>query len=193
MGPVWLAWTVVRAPVPAPAPVATLTLGVTEAGVALVCFGAAGGSVRTRLAEAGRRLGVQPREDAERAGQAATELADYLAGRRRAFDQPVDWRLTHGDQYEVLRTLYQQVGYGETITYGELAVRSGAYPTERGAGQAARRVGAIMGSNPIPVIVPCHRVLAADGLGGFGGGLPSKTWLLDLEGALPPTLDLEFS
>lgn len=182
----WLAWTVVAAPVPLRA----LTLGVTEAGVVLVCFGAGTGAVRAQLAEAGRRLDVTPVEDAERAGPIAAELADYLAGRKKTFDAPIDWRLTHGDQQVVLRRLYDDVGYGETVTYGELAVRSGAYATERGAGQAARRVGAIMGSNPVPVIVPCHRVLAANGLGGFGGGLESKRWLLDLEGALPPMLDL---
>jgi methylated-DNA-[protein]-cysteine S-methyltransferase len=81
------------------------------------------------------------------------------------------------------------VGYGETVSYGELAARSGAFHGERG-GIGARRVGSIMGSNPLPVVVPCHRVVAADGLGGFGGGLEVKRWLLALEGALPPTLDL---
>jgi methylated-DNA-[protein]-cysteine S-methyltransferase len=182
----WLAWTVVEAPVPLRA----LTLGVTEVGVVLICFGAGTGAVRAQLAAAGRRLEVTPVEDAERAEPAATELADYLARHKKTFDAPIDWRLTHGDQQVVLRTLYEDVSYGETITYGELAVRSGAYATELGAGQAARRVGAIMGSNPVPVIVPCHRVLAANGLGGFGGGLESKRWLLDLEGAQPPMLDL---
>ena len=182
----WLAWTAIEAPVPLRA----LTLGVTEAGVALVCFGAGTGAVRAQLAEAGRRLGVTPVEDDQLAEPAAAELAEYLAGRTKVFDAPVDWRLTHGDQQVVLRRLYDDVSYGETITYGRLAVRSGAYATERGPGQAARRVGVIMGSNPIPVIVPCHRVLAADGLGGFGGGLESKRWLLNLEGALPPMLDL---
>jgi methylated-DNA-[protein]-cysteine S-methyltransferase len=194
----WFSWTVVRAPVPAPEPIAALTVGVTEEGVALVCFGAGGAAHRAQLAEAGRRLGVNVGEPARADGgpvaEVAAQLTDYLAGRRRSFDHPVDWRLTHGDQLTVLSTLYRQVGYGQTITYGELAVRSAAYRTEPrvGArpGQAARRVGAIMGSNPLPVIVPCHRVLAADSLGGFGGGLDTKRWLLGLEGVLPPTLDL---
>jgi methylated-DNA-[protein]-cysteine S-methyltransferase len=183
-------WTTVPAPASAPRPIDVLTVGVTEAGVALVCFGAGAGA-RRQLAEAGRRLGVDPVRDEAGTADAKAELADYLGGRRRAFDLPIDWRLTSGDQHTVLATLYREVGYGETTTYGELAVGSGAYRTDH-LGHAARRVGAIMGSNPVPVIVPCHRVLAADGLGGFGGGLPAKRWLLELEGALPPTLDLSW-
>ncbi|HEY2206562.1 MAG TPA: methylated-DNA--[protein]-cysteine S-methyltransferase [Pseudonocardia sp.] len=192
---VGLAWTVVPAPDPAaPAALRALTLAVTEHGVALVHFGSAaadGGAAagRRAVADAGRRLGVEPVADPERCASVAGELSEYLAGRRRRFDQPVDWRLTSGDQRTVLTALHAGVGYGATVTYGELAVRSGAYRSEH-RGLAARRVGAIMGSNPVPVVVPCHRVLAADGLGGFGGGLPAKRWLLELEGALPPTLDL---
>ena len=86
----------------------------------------------------------------------------------------------------VLRTLADTVGYGETITYGELAKRSGT-------GVPARAIGAVMGANPVPIIIPCHRVVASDGLGGYSGGEPgqgseTKRWLLEHEGALPPTL-----
>jgi methylated-DNA-[protein]-cysteine S-methyltransferase len=182
---VWFAWS----EVPAPRPIGALTVGVTEVGVALVCFGSAS-VARRQLEISARRLGAEPEVDAARTEPVTTELAEYLAGRRTTFDHPVDWRLTTGDQRTVLTTLYDSVGYGKTTTYGELVVRSGAYRGERGPGQAARRVGAIMGSNPVPVIVPCHRVLAADGLGGFGGGLETKRWLLGLEGSLPPMLDL---
>jgi len=93
----------------------------------------------------------------------------------------------------VLRTLFDSVGYGETVSYGALARRVG--PDSFGASPPtrvpARVVGQIMGSNPIPVVVPCHRVIAADGLGGYSGGTGTevKRWLLTLEGALPPTLD----
>jgi methylated-DNA-[protein]-cysteine S-methyltransferase len=185
MADMWMACT----GLPVPGPIGALTVGVTEAGVALVCFGA-DAATRRRVDEAARRLGAERVSDPVRASLAAEELAEYLAGRRRAFDVPVDWRLTSGDQRVVLSTLFDTVGYGETVTYGELAARSGAYPAQH-LGLAARRVGTIMGSNPVPVIVPCHRVLAADGLGGFGGGLAAKRWLLDLEEALPPTLDLD--
>lgn len=84
----------------------------------------------------------------------------------------------------MLATLHDTVHYGETITYGELAARSRA-------GAGARGVGSIMGSNPVPLIVPCHRVLAAGGLGGFGGGVAVKRWLLALEGVLPAELGID--
>ena len=93
----------------------------------------------------------------------------------------------------MLQTLHRTVGYGKTVTYGELATRSGVF--EDGPGEhalAARAVGSIMGSNPVFLLVPCHRVVAADGIGGFGGGplgMEVKRWLLTLEGVLAPTLD----
>ena len=87
--------------------------------------------------------------------------------------------------------LFDSVGYGETVSYGTLARKAGL--ADDGAFLPARAVGQIMGSNPIPLIVPCHRVVAADGLGGYSGGtgLEVKRWLLTFEGAIPPTLDWE--
>jgi methylated-DNA-[protein]-cysteine S-methyltransferase len=117
--------------------------------------------------------------------RAVAQLREYFAGERRVFDVPLDWSLTRGSQRRVLGTLFATVGYGETVTYGELAARS-----ELGSAYtAARGVGAIMGSNPLPVVVPCHRVMAADGLGGFGGGRATKEWLLAHEGVLTGALD----
>src|SRR5690348_8255315 len=116
---------------------------------------------------------------------AVAQLREYFAGGRRVFDVPLDWSLTRGSQRRVLETLFTTVGYGATATYGELAARS-----ELGSAHtAARGVGAIMGSNPLPVVVPCHRVMAADGLGGFGGGRATKEWLLAHEGVLTVALD----
>ena len=112
-------------------------------------------------------------------------MREYLAGERRAFDVPLDWSLTAGSQRRVLTALYETVPFGATATYGELVVAGGLGREYT----AARGVGAIMGSNPIPVVVPCHRVMAADGLGGFGGGRATKEWLLALEGVLTPALD----
>jgi methylated-DNA-[protein]-cysteine S-methyltransferase len=191
-----LNWTVV------PAPFGALTIGVTAEGLALVAFGDDPG-VAARAAE---RLGEsdlagvqsssqgleavrRPREPCEddATAEAARQVREYLAGERRAFDVPLDWRLTAGSQRRVLEALYATVGYGATVTYGELAGRAGL----GGGHTAARGVGAIMGSNPLPVVVPCHRVLAADGLGGFGGGRATKEWLLALEGVLTPALDFE--
>jgi methylated-DNA-[protein]-cysteine S-methyltransferase len=173
-----LAWTVLAAP----APIGALTVGVTGAGLALVAFGDAPEAARRAAA----RLGEQPVPDRSATAQASTQLAEYLGGGRRAFDLPLDWRLTRGSQRRVLQALHETVPFGATVTYGELAARA-----ELGtAYTAARGVGAIMGSNPLPVVVPCHRVLAADGLGGFGGGRATKEWLLALEGVLTATLDL---
>jgi len=82
----------------------------------------------------------------------------------------------------VLSALYEGVPFGSLISYGDLGARAGD-PT------AARVVGEAMAANPYPIVVPCHRVVASDGLGGFGGGLDMKRWLLAHEGVLPPMLD----
>jgi methylated-DNA-[protein]-cysteine S-methyltransferase len=177
-GRVALAWQVI----PAPAAVAALTVGVTERGIALVAFGD-----RPDLARrAAQRLGEPLVADQAATAAACTQLREYLDGARKHFDLPLDWRLTSGTQHTVLRALYETVPFGATVTYGELAARAGL----GSAHTAARGVGAIMGSNPIPVVVGCHRVLAADGLGGFGGGRAVKEWLLALEGVLTAPLDL---
>lgn len=174
-----IAW----ARVPAPAPLRELTVGVTEDGVVCVSFH----DGDQALARAARRSGRVLVEDQARTASAVEQLSAYLDGTRQDFDLPLDWSLTSGANRQVLQTLYGEVGYGWTTTYGELARASGAFDGADGV-LGARAVGAIMGANPIPVIVACHRVLAADGLGGFGGGLPAKRWLLELEGTLPPTL-----
>ncbi len=117
------------------------------------------------------------------------QLAEYFSGQRRAFDLPIDWSAASRTQQQVLSVLFGTVGYGETITYGSLARRAGL--GDGGPDLPARAVGTIMGSNPWPLIVPCHRVVASDGLGGYSGGtgVEIKRWLLIFEGALPATLD----
>src|SRR5690242_8201309 len=115
---------------------------------------------------------------------AIAQLTEYFAGEREVFDVPLDWSGMGGLRLRVLRLLYEEVPYGKTVTYGELAALAGAP-------DGARAVGGIMNSNPIPIIVPCHRVVASDGLGGFSGGtgIEVKRWLLTLEGSIPATLD----
>jgi methylated-DNA-[protein]-cysteine S-methyltransferase len=162
--------------IPVPGPMGALTVGVTPVGLALVAFG---DEPETAL-WAAEKLGEEPTADPAGSAEAAAQLGEYLAGERKAFDLPLDWRLTAGRQRTVLEVLYETVPYGATVSYGELAARSGMGRDYTGA----RGVGSIMGSNPVPVVVPCHRVLAADGLGGFGGGLARKEWLLGLEGVL---------
>ncbi|GGO30510.1 methylated-DNA--[protein]-cysteine S-methyltransferase [Microbispora bryophytorum] len=153
---------------------------VTEDGVAATHF-QDGPLVRERIAD---RLGMAVADDRVRTAAAGEELAAYFRGELKEFRVPVDWRLMSLLQRQVLGTLSATVPYGEVVTYGELAARSGT-------GVPARAIGSIMGANPIPIIVPCHRVVASNGLGGFSGGegVESKRWLLTLEGHLPPTLD----
>jgi len=108
--------------------------------------------------------------------RAGTELSEYFAGTRTTFDLPLDATGTAFERrvWELLRA----IPYGTTTSYGELAKRLGD-PKE------ARAVGAANGKNPIPIIVPCHRVIGANGdLTGFGGGIERKRWLLQHEGAL---------
>ncbi|HEV3352194.1 MAG TPA: methylated-DNA--[protein]-cysteine S-methyltransferase [Acidimicrobiales bacterium] len=106
------------------------------------------------------------------------ELDEYFEGRLRHFTAKLDWTLTgQGFRHEILRQT-AKIPYGRTSTYMEMATKAGNRKAYRAAGNA-------LGSNPIPVIVPCHRVLATGGgLGGYGGGLDVKERLLHLEGAL---------
>jgi methylated-DNA-[protein]-cysteine S-methyltransferase len=156
-------------------PVGPVSVGCGPAGVARVRFG-------SPPQETGR---------SDLAAAARAQLAEYFSGQRKDFDLPIDWTATSGTQRQVLEVLADEVGYGTTVTYGKLAARAGLEPGSDL--QPGQKVGQIMGSNPIPVIVPCHRVLASDGLGGYSGGAGTevKRWLLILEGALPPTLDWE--
>ena len=108
--------------------------------------------------------------------RAVRELGEYFAGTRRVFDVAIDRGARRGFRGEVLDAL-EQVPYGTTVTYGELAARAGRP-------RAARAVGTAMATNPIAVIVPCHRVLpAGGGTGGYAGGADAKAVLLRLEGS----------
>jgi len=105
------------------------------------------------------------------------ELDLYFAGKLDRFDLPLDWRLSGGFRRRVLRAI-NRIPYGQTRSYTEMARKAG---NER----AVRAAGTACGSNPIPLVVPCHRVLRTGGaLGGYGGGLPMKQALLELEGVL---------
>jgi methylated-DNA-[protein]-cysteine S-methyltransferase len=105
--------------------------------------------------------------------EAVRQLREYFAGRRTEFDLPL---APEGTEFQ--RTVWlrlQEIPYGETISYGELAKRVGNP-------KASRAVGAANGQNPIPIVIPCHRVIGSNGkLTGFGGGLPTKQHLLQLE------------
>jgi len=110
------------------------------------------------------------------------QLDDYFAGSRKEFDLPL---APQGTPFQTqVWHMLATISYGQTISYAQLAQRVGK-PT------AMRAVGAANGRNPLPIVLPCHRVIGADGsLTGFGGGLPTKQFLLQLEGALPSASDL---
>lgn len=109
--------------------------------------------------------------------EAQAQVTDYLAGRRRSFDLSLDLSRGTNFQQKVWRTL-RGVSYGELRSYQWVAIRVGGR-------QYARAVGNAVGANPMPIVIPCHRIVAQDAsLGGFSGGLPTKRKLLTLEGTL---------
>ncbi len=120
-----------------------------------------------------RRAAADWRHDADAFDAAAVQLDEYFRGDRRAFDVPLD--LVGTDFQRQVWQALRDIPYGETCSYKDIAEA-----IDRP--KAMRAVGAANGSNPIPIIVPCHRVIGASGkLTGFGGGLPTKAYLLDLE------------
>src|SRR5271165_56377 len=107
------------------------------------------------------------------------ELDEYFSGRRREFELDLDWALVGRFGRRVLKVT-SEIPYGGVQSYGEVAADAGSPRGSRAAGNA-------LGSNPIPIVIPCHRVLRSGGaLGGYGGGVERKRWLLELEGALEP-------
>jgi methylated-DNA-[protein]-cysteine S-methyltransferase len=105
------------------------------------------------------------------------QLDEYFAGRRQRFELPLDWRLTHGFGRRVLSAT-ARIPYGSVSTYKQVA-------TEAGNPRASRAAGNALGANPLPIVVPCHRVLhGSGGLGGYTGGIERKRALLTVEGRL---------
>ncbi len=161
-----------------------LLLAATATGLVNVAFHARPDVRDAALDRLRTRFGTEPvaAPGSARLAEPIRELAAYFAGEPRDFDLALDWSLTSGFHREVLRELASGVPYGTVVGYGELAARVGRP-------EGAQAVGAAMGANPLPVVVPCHRVVESDGgLGGFGGGLETKRQLLALEGVLPQPL-----
>jgi methylated-DNA-[protein]-cysteine S-methyltransferase len=153
-------------------PLGTLLLAATDQGLVRVAYDredhdqvlqALCNQISPRILRAPRRL-----------DQVARQLAEYFAGQRRDFVLPLDFRLTRGFRRAVLGHLVL-INYGHTETYAEVAAATGR-------ARAVRAVGTACATNPMPVVVPCHRVLRSDGkLGGYIGGLETKAALLSLE------------
>jgi methylated-DNA-[protein]-cysteine S-methyltransferase len=155
-------------------PVGPLLLAATGRGLVRVAYGSEGheqvlrrlaGTLSPRVLRSPQRLAVP-----------AQQLDEYFAGRRTAFDLPLDYALSTGFRQLVQRHL-PQIGYGHTRSYQQVAAAVGKP-------RAVRAVGTACATNPLPVVVPCHRVLRTDGtLGGYIGGPDAKAALLDLERA----------
>ena len=155
-------------------PVGTLLIAATPAGLVRVAFSnESHDGVLQSLSEL-----VSPRllHAPARLDTVARQLDEYFAGKRHSFEVPLDWQLSKGFRRLVLEHLAADIGYGTTASYGTLARLSGSP-------NAVRAVGTTCATNPIPVVVPCHRVIRSDGtMGNYRGGPAAKRALLDLEG-----------
>jgi methylated-DNA-[protein]-cysteine S-methyltransferase len=156
-------------------PVGRLLLAATPRGLVRITFPVeTPETVLEQLAES-----VSPRilESPAKLDDVRRELDRYFEGELHDFDVPLDWQLTRGFYRKVLRAT-ARIPYGQTRSYSEMAKRAGSP-------RAVRATGSALGSNPLPIVVPCHRVLRSGGaLGGYGGGPDVKQTLLELEGAL---------
>ncbi|MGZ4154428.1 MAG: methylated-DNA--[protein]-cysteine S-methyltransferase [Actinomycetota bacterium] len=157
-------------------PIGELFVAVTARGLACVAF--EGDDYRHEVLEQiAREISPRILPSPKATDPWRRELDEYFAASRTRFDLRVDRRLIHGIAQEVLRQT-SKIPYGEVTTYGKIAGEIG-HPT------AARAVGRALGSNPIPIVIPCHRVIGASGkLTGYAGGLDRKIALLELEGSL---------
>ena len=157
-------------------PVGPVLVAATRRGIVRISFGAVYDEEAV-LADLCARVSPRIVELPSYFDALRRELEEYFHGRRTRFDLPVDWRLTGGFGRRVLEHT-ARIPYGEVSTYKEMAAAAGSPRGARAAGNA-------LGSNPVPIVVPCHRVLhSGGGLGGYGGGLDRKEFLLKLEGAI---------
>ena len=157
-------------------PVGRLVTVTTPRGLARIAYELENGGLDEILDDVAQRLSPAIVEAPARLDAVRRELDDYFEGRRETFDLPLDWALsTPGFRRRVLQAC-AEIPFGATSTYKQMAIAAGS-PT------AFRAAGGALGSNPIPIVVPCHRVLSSSGgLGGYTGGLDRKRLLLAIEG-----------
>jgi methylated-DNA-[protein]-cysteine S-methyltransferase len=155
-------------------PVGPLLLAATEQGLLRVAYAAEDHD--TVLAQLAAKVSPRILHAPVRLDLAARELDEYFTRTRRTFDLLLDWRLATGFRSTVLHHL-PDIGYGQTASYATVAALAGSP-------KAVRAVGTACATNPLPVVVPCHRVVRSDGtMGGYLGGIEAKRLLLDLEAA----------
>ena len=161
----------------ADSPLGPLTVIVTPRGLVRLSY--PGEGIDAQLAELAERVSPRILEAPERTDEVRRQLDAYFSGDRTSFDLPIDWRLVRGFAGQVLRAT-ARIPFGRVRSYREVAAEAGSPNAYRAAGNA-------LGSNPIPIVVPCHRVLhAGGGLGGYTGGIERKRYLLELEGVRAP-------
>jgi methylated-DNA-[protein]-cysteine S-methyltransferase len=157
-------------------PLGPLVVAATPVGLVRVSYSEFRGEDEV-LEELARRVSPRVLEAPARLDPVRRELDEYFEGRRQDFEVPIDWSHLAGFTREVLRAT-ARIGFGEVSTYAGVAA-------EAGSPRAVRAAGNALGANPMPVVVPCHRVLRTGGtLGGYTGGIERKEFLLRLEGAL---------
>jgi methylated-DNA-[protein]-cysteine S-methyltransferase len=157
-------------------PIGPVVVAATERG--LVRVGLPGVRLENVLAQLAEDVSPRVISYPNRLDEARRELDQYFAGEREHFELPIDWRLAHPGFYRRVLRATAKVPFGEVITYSQAAQRAGSPRAFRAAGTA-------LGSNPIPIVVPCHRVVRAGGdIGNYGGGPEMKRFLLELERAL---------
>jgi methylated-DNA-[protein]-cysteine S-methyltransferase len=158
-------------------PVGPLLAAATPRGLVRITFPVE--SHETVLEQLAATISPRVLESPAKLDETRRELDRYFEGKLQEFELPLDWQLTRGFYRKVLRAT-ARIPYGQTRSYSEMAKHAGSP-------RAVRATGTALGSNPLPIIVPCHRVLRSGGaLGGYGGGLDTKQALLELEGALAP-------
>jgi methylated-DNA-[protein]-cysteine S-methyltransferase len=154
-------------------PVGTLLLAGTSRGLVLIAY--LDGGVEAPLHDLALRVSPRVIASARRLDEPRRELEQYFAGRRRTFELAIDWRLTRGFGRRVLEAT-ARIPFGAVSTYGRVAAAAGSPRGSRATGNA-------LGANPLPIVVPCHRVVRTGGaLGGYTGGLERKRTLLAVEG-----------
>jgi len=162
---------------PVDSPFGTLHAAITKHGLVRVAFPEE--SIESVLEALARALSPRIVEAPASLDRIKRELDEYFAGRRRTFEIPLDWSLIGPFGRRVLHATVE-IPYGGHLSYAEVAAEAGSPRGSRAAGNA-------LGANPIPIVIPCHRVLRTGGaIGGYGGGLDRKRYLLELEGALTP-------
>jgi methylated-DNA-[protein]-cysteine S-methyltransferase len=156
-------------------PLGTLVAARTDRGLVRLAYEEFNGGLDPVLEHLARRVSPRIVEAPARLDDVRRELDEFFAGSRRGFDVPIDWALTTGFTQRVLQATWA-IPFGAVATYRDVA-------TEAGSPKAVRAAGNALSSNPIPIVVPCHRVLrTGGGLGGYTGGLDKKETLLRLEG-----------